>query len=254
MEGAAPSRKKGRGPRRSNSSLGVVGGFPGLSSTTFKVPGEYGEEEEENSVEEEESDGTEVVYVSVRESQATGRPTLAQSDQSVSHQSEPFLVAIIPPAFKTSSVKAPECFDGTQHFKFRSFIQSCEFMFHNNLENLSQDRKKFLYATSFLFGRTAKWIEPYPFNLTDQDPKYLLNSWTLFEYQVFNLFRDLNEVRKAESELDSSIMKEGGNVCLSIADFRTLVSRIGDWGKERSFITSGKDFHPGFWINWAPIL
>ncbi|MBW0521575.1 hypothetical protein O181_061290 [Austropuccinia psidii MF-1] len=30
MEGAAPSRKKGRGPRRSSSFSGVVGRFPGL--------------------------------------------------------------------------------------------------------------------------------------------------------------------------------------------------------------------------------
>ncbi|MBW0556130.1 hypothetical protein O181_095845 [Austropuccinia psidii MF-1] len=59
MEGAAPSRKERRGPRRSSSFSVVVGGFPGTSRTIFKGPGEDGEEEEENSVEEEESDGTE---------------------------------------------------------------------------------------------------------------------------------------------------------------------------------------------------
>ncbi|MBW0546235.1 hypothetical protein O181_085950 [Austropuccinia psidii MF-1] len=31
LEGAKPSRKEGRGPRRSNSSSGVVGRFPGTS-------------------------------------------------------------------------------------------------------------------------------------------------------------------------------------------------------------------------------
>ncbi|MBW0549898.1 hypothetical protein O181_089613 [Austropuccinia psidii MF-1] len=56
--GEAPSRKEGRVPRRSNSFSGVVGSFPGMSRTTFRGPGEDGEEEEENSVEEEESDGT----------------------------------------------------------------------------------------------------------------------------------------------------------------------------------------------------
>ncbi|MBW0562522.1 hypothetical protein O181_102237 [Austropuccinia psidii MF-1] len=30
MEGEAPSRKEGRGPRRSSSFSGVAGGFPGL--------------------------------------------------------------------------------------------------------------------------------------------------------------------------------------------------------------------------------
>ncbi|MBW0576743.1 hypothetical protein O181_116458, partial [Austropuccinia psidii MF-1] len=153
MEGAAPSRKEGRGPRRAISLSGV----------------------EENSVEEEGSDGTEGVPAPVGASQSTGGPTLAQSDQPVSHQSEPSSLAIMqqmtqimatlqaasssgssrPPAFKTPSMKAPECFDGTQPFKVRSFLQSCQLIFHNDLANFSQDRKKVLYATSFLIGRAA---------------------------------------------------------------------------------------------------
>ncbi|MBW0496124.1 hypothetical protein O181_035839 [Austropuccinia psidii MF-1] len=95
MEGAAPSRKEGRGPRRSNSFSGVVGQFPGLSRTTFKGPGEDGEEEEENSVEKEQSDGTEGVPAPVGASQGTEGPTLAQSNKPVSHQSEPSLLAIM---------------------------------------------------------------------------------------------------------------------------------------------------------------
>ncbi|MBW0548118.1 hypothetical protein O181_087833 [Austropuccinia psidii MF-1] len=114
-----------------------------------------------------------------------------------------------PPAFKTPSMKAPQCFDGTQPFKVRSFIQSCHLIFHNYLANFSQDRKKVLYSTSFLIGRASKWIEPYLSNLTNQDPDYLLNSQSLFKPQLFILFGDPNEVRKAEAELDSLIMKEG---------------------------------------------
>ncbi|MBW0488095.1 hypothetical protein O181_027810 [Austropuccinia psidii MF-1] len=49
----------------------------------------------ENSVEEEESDGTEGVPAPVEASQGTGRPTLAQSDQPASHQSEPSLLDIM---------------------------------------------------------------------------------------------------------------------------------------------------------------
>ncbi|MBW0553313.1 hypothetical protein O181_093028 [Austropuccinia psidii MF-1] len=255
MEGAAPSRKEGRGPRRSYSVSGVVGGFPGTSRTIFNGLGEDGEEEEENSVEEEESDGTEGVPALVGASQGTGGPTLAQSDQPVSHQSEPYLLAIMqqmtqimanfqaasvsessrPPAFRTPSMKEPECFDGTQPFKVRSFIQSCQLIFHNDLANFSQDIKKVLYATSFLIFRAAKWIEPHLSNLTNQDSNYLLNSWNIFECQLFTLFGDPNEVRKANTELDSLVMKEGGHVSLYIANFMSLVSRIGDWG-ERALI------------------
>ncbi|MBW0528118.1 hypothetical protein O181_067833 [Austropuccinia psidii MF-1] len=108
-------------------------------------------------------------------------------------------------------MKAPECLYGTKTFKVRSFIQSCQLIFHIDLENFSQERKNVLYATSFLIGRAAKWIEPYLFNLTNQDPNYLFNSWNLFESQLFTLFGDPNEVRKAEAELDFLRMKEGGH-------------------------------------------
>ncbi|MBW0555445.1 hypothetical protein O181_095160 [Austropuccinia psidii MF-1] len=208
-----------------------------------------------NSVEEEASEGTEATPTPVGESQGTGRPTLAQSDQPTSHQSEPSLLGIIqqmtqimanlqeasssessrPPAFKTPSMKAPACYNGSKPFKVTSFIQSCQLILHNDPANFSQYRKKVLYATSFLIGRAAKWIEPYLSNLTNQDPRYLLNYCRLFESQLFTLFGYLNEVRKAESELDYLRMKEGGHVSLYIAEFRILESRIGDWG-ERALI------------------
>ncbi|MBW0508246.1 hypothetical protein O181_047961 [Austropuccinia psidii MF-1] len=136
-----------------------------ISRTTFKGPGKDGEEEEENYVEEEEYDGTEGIPPPVGAFQGTGGPTLAQS-----HQSEPSLLAIMqqitqnmanlqedssseesrPPAFKTPSMNAPECFDRTKTFKVRSFIQSFKLIFHNDLENISQDRRKVLHAISFL--------------------------------------------------------------------------------------------------------
>ncbi|MBW0479288.1 hypothetical protein O181_019003 [Austropuccinia psidii MF-1] len=222
---------EGRGPRRSNSFSEAVGRFPGLSRSTFKGPGEGGEEEEENSVKEEESDGTEGVPAPVGTSQGTGEPTLSQSNQPVSHQSEPSLLAIMqkmtqimanlqaassseasrPPAFKTPSMKEPEFFDGTQPIKVRRFIQSFKLIFHNDPANFSQYRKKVLYATPFFIGRAAKWIEPYLPNLRNQVPNYLLNSWKLFESQLFSLFGDPNEVTKAEAELYSLRMKEGGH-------------------------------------------
>ncbi|MBW0522765.1 hypothetical protein O181_062480 [Austropuccinia psidii MF-1] len=147
-----------------------------------------------------------------------------------------------PPAFKTPSMKAPECFDGTQPFRVRSFIQYFQLIFHNDPENFSQDRKKVLYAMSFLICRAAKRIEPCLSYLTNQDSNYLLNSWNLFEFKLFTLFGDPNEVRQAEAESDSLRMKEGGHFSLKIADFRSLVSIIGDWG-ERALINH---FRKGF--------
>ncbi|MBW0544936.1 hypothetical protein O181_084651 [Austropuccinia psidii MF-1] len=132
-------------------------------------------------------------------------------------------------------MKAPECFDGTQPFKVRSFIQSCQWISHNYLANISQDRKKVLYSTSFLIGRVEKWIDLYLSNLTNQDANYLLNYFTLFESQPFTLFWDPNKVIKAEAELDSLRIKEGCHFLLYSSNFRILVSKIGDWG-ERALI------------------
>ncbi|MBW0505796.1 hypothetical protein O181_045511 [Austropuccinia psidii MF-1] len=240
LQGAAPSRKEGIGPIRANSFSGVVGGYPGLSRTNLKGSGE---EEEEKSVEQEESDGIAGVPAPVGASQGTGGPILAQSDQPVSHQSETSLLAIMqrmtqintdhkaasssessrPPDFKTPSMKVPEHFDGTQTLKVRSFIQSFQLIFHNYLKKFSPDRKNVLYATSFLIGRAEKRIEPYLSNLTTQNSNYLVNSWNVFESKLFTLFGEPNEVRKAEAELDSLRMKEGGHVSLYIADFKSLV-------------------------------
>ncbi|MBW0548330.1 hypothetical protein O181_088045 [Austropuccinia psidii MF-1] len=187
LEEAAPSRKEGGGPRRSSSFSGVVGRFQGTSRTIFIGPVEDDEEDEENSVEEEESDSTEVLPAPVGASHGTGGPTLALSNQPVSLQYEPASLAIMqqmtqimanlqaasyskasrPPSFNTPSMKAPEWFDGNQPFKVRSFLQSCQLIFHNDLANFSQYRKKVFYATSFLIGRAEKWIEPYLSNLTN---------------------------------------------------------------------------------------
>ncbi|MBW0577793.1 hypothetical protein O181_117508 [Austropuccinia psidii MF-1] len=145
------------------------------------------------------------------EENSTEQTTLAQYNQPVSHQSEPSLLAIMQ---QMTHIMASECFDRTQPFKVRSFIQSCQLILHNDPANISQYRKKVLYATSFLIGRFAKWIETYLSNLTNQDSNYLLNSWRLFESQLFTLFGDPNEAIKAEAGLDSLRMKEGGHASL----------------------------------------
>ncbi|MBW0496555.1 hypothetical protein O181_036270 [Austropuccinia psidii MF-1] len=139
------------------------------------------------------------------------------------------------PAFKTPSIKAPDSFDGTQTHQLRVFIQSCQLIFHNDPENFSSDRTNVLYSTSFLTGRACKWIQPYLSNISNEDPSYLLNNWQLFEAQLLTLFGDPNEVRKAEQELENLRMKESGHVSFYIADFRSLMSRTGDWG-ERAYM------------------
>ncbi|MBW0512813.1 hypothetical protein O181_052528 [Austropuccinia psidii MF-1] len=101
------------------------------------------------------------------------------------------------PAMKTPSMKVPVSFDGTQRYELRGFIQSCQIIFHNDPETFFSYRKEVLYTTLFLKGRAGKWIEPYPSNISTEYPLYLLNSWKLFEIQLFTLFGDPNEFWKA---------------------------------------------------------
>ncbi|MBW0522198.1 hypothetical protein O181_061913 [Austropuccinia psidii MF-1] len=66
-----------------------------MSKTTFKGLGKDGEKEEENSVEGEESEDTEAVPAPVGASEGIGGPTIAKSNQPVSHQSVPSLLVIM---------------------------------------------------------------------------------------------------------------------------------------------------------------
>ncbi|MBW0464885.1 hypothetical protein O181_004600 [Austropuccinia psidii MF-1] len=111
MEEAEPSRKEGRGPRISNSFLGVVGAFPETSKTTIKCLGEYDEEEEENSVAEEGYDATEVVPASLgaSESETSLLAIMHQMTQTIPNlQEDSSSKASRPPAFKKLSMKAPD--------------------------------------------------------------------------------------------------------------------------------------------------
>ncbi|MBW0551435.1 hypothetical protein O181_091150 [Austropuccinia psidii MF-1] len=234
MEGAAPSRRAG--PRDRS--------------------GEAEDEEGAESVEEEESEETEVEAALAGSPEASEAPDLTPSHQPLVSQAELNFLKMMEqiakfnrqltqevarrdtskaPAFKTPSMKAPDSIDGTKAHKVRGSIQSCQLIFHNDPSNFFSDRKKVLYSTSFLTVRAGKWIEPYLSNISNEDPSYPLNNWHLFETQLFTVFGDPSEVRKAEQELDTLRIKESGQISLYIADFRILMSIIGGWG-ERAYI------------------
>ncbi|MBW0510649.1 hypothetical protein O181_050364 [Austropuccinia psidii MF-1] len=86
----SPPERKTRSQARAQAVLTPTPSAPleGTPATTFKGPVDESEEEEENLVEEEESDGTEGVPAPVGVSECSGGPTLAQSNQLFSHQDE----------------------------------------------------------------------------------------------------------------------------------------------------------------------
>ncbi|MBW0569877.1 hypothetical protein O181_109592 [Austropuccinia psidii MF-1] len=218
MEGAAPSRRGGVKSRRSRSFSSLLGGYPRISQGTRSRPGEPEDEEGEESVEEEDSEETEVADALAGSPEASEAPNLTPSHKPIVSQAEPNFLKIMEqmtqfmgqltqavaprdtsraPELKTSSMKAPDFFDSTKADKLGGFIQSCQLIFHNDPENFFSYRKEVFYSTTFLTGRAGKWIEHYLSNISNEDPSYLLNNWKLFETQLFTLFGDPNEVRKA---------------------------------------------------------
>ncbi|MBW0484866.1 hypothetical protein O181_024581 [Austropuccinia psidii MF-1] len=162
MEEASPSRRGGVKSRRSRSFSGLLGGCPSIYKGPRRRSGEAEDEEGEESVEEEESKETEVAAAP----EASEAPNIAPSNQPLVSQAEPNFLKMMEqmtqfmgqltkevsprdtsraPAFKTPSMKAPDSFDGTKACKLRVFIQSCQFIFHNDPQNFFSDRKKALY-------------------------------------------------------------------------------------------------------------
>ncbi|MBW0530371.1 hypothetical protein O181_070086 [Austropuccinia psidii MF-1] len=157
LEGAAPSR---RGVKRRS--------------------GEAEDEEGEESVEEEDSEETEVEAALAGAPEASAAANLAHYNQHLVSQAGPNFLkmmekmtqfmgkltqAVAPrdnsktPGFKTPSIKAPYCFNDTQAHRLRGYIQSFQFIFHNDPPNFFSERKKVLYSTSFLTGKSGNRIE-----------------------------------------------------------------------------------------------
>ncbi|MBW0566364.1 hypothetical protein O181_106079 [Austropuccinia psidii MF-1] len=149
MERAEPFRRGRMKSRRSRSFSGLLGGYHGMSEGARARLGEAEDEEGEESVQ------TLVCQAELKFLKMMEHMTqfMGQLTQAVAPRDN-FKV----PAFKTPSMKAPDSFDGTQAHKLRGFIQSCQFIFHNDPESFFSHSKKALYSTSFLTGRARKWI------------------------------------------------------------------------------------------------
>ncbi|MBW0493007.1 hypothetical protein O181_032722 [Austropuccinia psidii MF-1] len=133
MEGAAPSRRGGMKSRRSSAFSGIFGGYPGMYEGARARLGEAEDEEWDQSVEEEESDKTEVETALEGVPDASAVANLAHSKQPLVSQGEPNFLRMMEkmtqfmekltqavtsnenskaPALKTPSMKALDSFDG----------------------------------------------------------------------------------------------------------------------------------------------
>ncbi|MBW0495469.1 hypothetical protein O181_035184 [Austropuccinia psidii MF-1] len=241
MEGAAPSRRGGMKSRISRSFSGLLGGYPGMSEGARAILGEAEDEEGE------ESEETEVATALAGVLEASEAENLAHSNQPLVSQAEPNFLKMMEnmtqflgqltqevaprenskaPAFKTPSMKAPDSFDGTQAHEFRGFIQYCQFIFHNDPANFCNQLLFSLVGLENVFNPTS------PISLM----KILPISSVIGRYLKPNYSLCLVIPMKSGKLNKSWIlrMKEGGHVSLYIAELRSLMSRIRDWGERDS--------------------
>ncbi|MBW0480928.1 hypothetical protein O181_020643 [Austropuccinia psidii MF-1] len=207
MEGEAPSRRGGMKSRRSRSFPCLLGGYPGISEGARARLGEVEDEEGEESVEEEDSGEAEVEDALANAAVVPQDSNLAPTNQSLVSQSDPSILKIL-------EQMATIMGQLSQATAFRNNSKAPVFKTPSMKAPDSFDGTR--------AHKLRRFIQSYP--------SYLLKNWKLFETQLFTLFGDPNEVRKAEQELDNLRMKEGGHLSLYIADFRSLMSGIGDWG------------------------
>ncbi|MBW0546921.1 hypothetical protein O181_086636 [Austropuccinia psidii MF-1] len=161
MEGEETSIIGGMNSRRSRSFSGLLGCNSGISQGPRRRIGEAEDEEGKYSVEEEESEETEVEAALAGAPVASEAPNLALANQPLVSEAEKNFLKLMEqrtqlmgkntqeicrrdnsraPPFKTPSMKSPDSFDGTQAHKLRVFIQSCQCIFHNEPANFFSDR------------------------------------------------------------------------------------------------------------------
>lgn len=131
---------------------------------------------------------------------------------------------------KESDARKPDKFDGSDRSKLRSFLNACRLYFLNQPKRFNTDRKKVLYAGSFLDGTAASWFEPYVTSdgLKD-DP--ILSDWSAFEAQLKKLFGDPDELTTFERKLERTRMRYNDHVADYITKFQECTANI-HWNED----------------------
>ncbi|MBW0522067.1 hypothetical protein O181_061782 [Austropuccinia psidii MF-1] len=209
MKGAAPSRRGGLKSRSSRSFLGLLGGYPSIPQGPRSRSG--GAEDEEG----EESEETEVAASWEGSPEASEALNLAPSNQPLVSQAEPNFLKMMEQMtqFMGQLTQAVSPRDTSKAPSFKTPSMKAPDSFYGTK---AYKLRGFIQYCQLIFHN---------------DPANFFSD----RKKLFTLFGDPNEVRKAEQELDNLRMKESGQVSLYIAYFRSLMSRIRDWG-ERDYI------------------
>jgi hypothetical protein len=126
-----------------------------------------------------------------------------------------------------SKVREPDCFDGSDPRKLRTFLVQCRLNFEDRPSAFRTHRAKVTYALSYLKGTALDWFEP---ELSDefQEPDWL-DDYLDFTHILRENFGPYDPEGDAEADLENLTMKDNQRITKYVVDFNRYAAQVG-WG------------------------
>ena len=125
---------------------------------------------------------------------------------------------------KTSKIRDPDLFDGTDRAKLNTYKSQTKNKILGNASEFPDEPTKVRYAVSYLSGAAYKWAEPQ----VNSTGTWIWGTLDEFFTTLDTAYNDPDQARTAEWEIER--LKQGKHSCsLHYANFTSLASKIPDW-------------------------
>jgi hypothetical protein len=125
-----------------------------------------------------------------------------------------------------TKVREPDCFDGSNPKKLRTFLVQCELNFQDRPAVFSNHRAKVNFALSYLSGTALAWFEPNllprPFEVS---PRWLDN-YFYFTQELRQHFGPYDAEAEAERGLENLVMRQNHHISKYVVEFYSLAAEV----------------------------
>jgi hypothetical protein len=125
---------------------------------------------------------------------------------------------------KEPEVNDPVSFDGSDKTKLRTFLSQVSLVFLTRPARYNTERKKVLFAASYLSGPASAWFVPFS-DVTKPSPLWLDN-YVLFTEELQRLFGDPNYIATAERNLRRLRMREDSSIATYNTKFESYATDL----------------------------
>src|SRR5271169_4310762 len=127
------------------------------------------------------------------------------------------------PRARSSKVKEPDTFDGSEPKKLSNFILLCKLYFRNN-PAYTDDSSKVTFALTHLRGTALDYFEPL---LSAEDPAPWEEDWPEFVRMLRTQFGPIDPTADAEDNIDNLKMKDNQRILKYNVEFNRLAVQTG---------------------------